>query len=274
MATESFQSQIRNRLTAGLKNPHANEIDQLNNALRLLSKWRSVLIQNTLLRLHGTTVMQGPFAGMQFLSKSAEGCHIAKLVGCYEQPLHPHIEQAIATGYQTLVNIGCAEGFYTVGLARRMPGVRVLAFDIDETAQDTCRELAEVNGVLDRVTIGARFDHAGFAALPQDRTLIICDIEGGEGDLLDPALAPALAGFDLIVESHDCIAPGMTERLQERFAATHEIVLVRDDGQRQLETMPDWFLDLSHLDQLLASWEWRAGPTPWLVMKSRAPVSG
>ena len=38
---------------------------QLNNALRLLSKWRSVLIQNTLLKNQGTVVMQGPLAGMQ-----------------------------------------------------------------------------------------------------------------------------------------------------------------------------------------------------------------
>ena len=38
---------------------------QLNNALRLLSKWRSVLIQNTLLKQQATLVMQGPLAGMQ-----------------------------------------------------------------------------------------------------------------------------------------------------------------------------------------------------------------
>jgi len=37
---------------------------QLNNALRLLSKWRSVLVQNTLLKQQGTVVMLGPLAGM------------------------------------------------------------------------------------------------------------------------------------------------------------------------------------------------------------------
>jgi len=26
--------------------------------------------------------------------------------------------------------------------------------------------------------------------------------------------------------------------------------------------------NLAHLDQLLAVWEWRSGPTPWLVMKA------
>ena len=55
----------------------------LNNTLRLLSKWRSVLIQNTLLEKEGTRVIQGPLKGLNFIEQSAEGCHIAKLLGCY-----------------------------------------------------------------------------------------------------------------------------------------------------------------------------------------------
>jgi len=40
-----------------------------------------------------------------------------KLLGFYEQPLQPYIEQVIQTGYPTIINIGCAEGYYAVGLA-------------------------------------------------------------------------------------------------------------------------------------------------------------
>jgi hypothetical protein len=76
--------------------------------LRLFSKWRSVLIQNTLLQLHGTHVMHGPLTGMDFLSQSAEGCHVAKIIGTYEQPLQPYIEAAIDQKYETILNIGCA----------------------------------------------------------------------------------------------------------------------------------------------------------------------
>jgi len=45
--------------------------------------------------------------------------------------------------------------------------------------------------------------------------------------------------------------------------------LVQDDGQRQLGNMPDWFKNLANLDQLLAVWEWRSGPTPWLAMRAK-----
>lgn len=266
----SFHATVRQQLLGNLAQPQPDEAAQLNNALRLLSKWRSVLIQNTLLQHQGTVVMDGPLKGMDFLPQSAEGCHIAKLLGCYEQPLLPYIEQAIQANYPTLLNIGCAEGYYAVGMARRMSGTQVLAFDLNPKAQEVCTALVAKNGVADRVTVGALFKPEDFASYAGQRVLVLCDIEGAERDLLDPVKAPALAGMDLIVESHECLVPGITKLLMERFLATHDITVVEDNGQRQLTNAPAWFNNLAHLDQLLATWEWRSGPTPWLVMKAKA----
>jgi hypothetical protein len=252
-------------------NGSAAEQAQLNNALRLLSKWRSVLIQNTLLQQQGTTVMQGPLAGLNFLRESAEGCHIAKLLGCYEQPLQPFIEAAIGANYPTILNIGCAEGYYAVGMARRMPHTRVLAHDLNPKAQEVCAELAQKNQVSDQVSVGGSFTPADFAAYAGQKVLLMCDIEGAERELLDPQASPALRGMDIIVESHECLIAGITQLLIDRFKATHDITLVQDDGQRQLHKLPNWFNNLAHLDQLLATWEWRSGPTPWLVMMAKHP---
>ena len=102
MTESSINSQVQKQLQSILSQAtpdNASEQAQLNNALRLLSKRRSVLIQNTLLKSQGTVVMQGPLAGMDFLPQSAEGCHIAKLLGSYEQPLQPFIEEAINLVY-------------------------------------------------------------------------------------------------------------------------------------------------------------------------------
>lgn len=266
----TLHTQIRQQLQGLLSTPASDEAGQLNNALRLLSKWRSVLIQNTVLQQHGTQVWQGPLQGLDFLPQSAEGCHIAKLLGCYEQPLQPFIEQAMQASYPTILNIGCAEGYYAVGMARRMPATQVLAFDLNPKAQDTCRALAQKNGVGDRVQVGALFQPQDFARYAGQKVLVLCDIEGAERELLDPTLAPALRGLDLIVESHECLIPGITQTLVQRFQATHDITLVQDNGQRQLANAPGWFNNLAHLDQLLATWEWRSGPTPWLVMRAKA----
>lgn len=262
--TQSICDQIASQLNTANPSP-----DTLNNALRLLSKWRSVLIQNTILKHQGTHVMQGPLKGLEFLQKSSEGCHIAKLLGCYEQPLQPFIEKAISNHYAAVVNIGCAEGYYAVGMALRMPSSSIFAFDLNPKAQETCTTLAQMNDVSNRVKVGGLFKHEDFAVYANQKTLVLCDIEGAERELLNPALAPALKGMDLIVESHECISSGITQELVDRFKDSHDIEVINDNGQRSLIDAPVWFNNLSHLDQLLATWEWRSGPTPWLVMKAR-----
>ena len=241
----------------------------LNNSLRLLSKWRSVLIQNTLLAEEGTKVLAGPLKGLDFIESSAEGCHIAKLLGCYEQPLQSHIDVVIASSYTKIINIGCAEGYYAVGLARAMPSIVSLAFDKDPKAREACKLLAEKNGVIDRVIVSGLFGIEDFAKFEKEAALVFCDIEGGEKELLDPKAAPALRKFDIIVESHECLCKGITQDLVSRFNSTHHIEIINDYGYRQLDNPPSWFAHLSHLDQLLATWEWRSGPTPWLVMRSK-----
>lgn len=266
----TLHARIRDQLQAQLASQPVADIAQLNSALRLLSKWRSALIQNTLLQQQGTSVLQGPLQGLDFLPQSAEGCHIAKLLGCYEQPLQPHIETAITGSYDVILNIGCAEGYYAVGMARRMPSTKVMAFDLDPNARRVCLELAQKNGVAERISIGELFTPTDFAQWTAGKVLVFCDIEGNERELLDPAKAPALAHMDLIVESHECLVPGITQLLLDRFGATHDITVVEDDGQRALAKMPKWFGNLAHLDQLLAVWEWRSGPTPWLVMRAKA----
>lgn len=249
-----------------------DKTDRLNNSLRLLSKWRSVLIQNTLVQQKGTMVINGPLKGLDFLAQSSEGCHIAKLLGCYEQPLHLHIERAIKRGYSSVLNIGSAEGYYAVGIARRLPDAMIYAFDTDANAQIACAELSKKNAVQDRVHVSGQFSHENFSEFTGDDCLIMCDIEGAEGELLNPELAPDLLNFDLIVESHECLKPGITDQLIGRFERTHDIVVVEDSGCRELEFRPPWFDKLAHLDQLLATWEWRSGPTPWLVMTARKSI--
>lgn len=240
---------------------------RLVQALRHLAKWRSELVANTLLERSGTRVLGGPFAGMDYPVRASEGARAARLIGCYEASLSPVIETIITRGYDLVIDVGCAEGYYAVGLARRMPQARVLARDDNPRAQVLCRALAEANGVADRIEIGGRLDHAGFDLCRDHRAVVICDIEGAEEDLLDPARAPGLLCADILVECHDGMRAGLSDRLAARFAATHSVQRI---GRRlDPDALPDWMEELGDLDRLLALWEWRAGPTPWLWMVRR-----
>lgn len=263
-------SHVHGLALASLRKSNGASNGALEGVLRLFAKWRSQLLQNTLIQKHGTTVHQGLLSGLKFLDHSSEGCHVAKLLGTYEQPLQGPLEQLLNKGkYRKLLNIGCAEGYYAVGLARKMPQVISFAYDTDPHAREACKNLAIRNGVEDRVIIDKLFTHAEFSKFSDQETLVFCDIEGAEVELLDPAIAPDLSKMDIIVESHECLVPGVTELLIKRFSTSHEIRRIDDSGMRLLEAMPTWFYKLAHLDQLLCVWEWRSGPTPWLVMTQK-----
>ena len=235
-------------------------------ALRHLAKWRAELIANTLVERSGTRVLSGPFKGMDYAIRASEGSRAARLLGSYEASLAPVIETIVSRAYRLVIDIGCAEGYYAVGLARRMPQSRILARDESATAQALCRQLAEINGVADRVAVGGRMTHADFAMCTSQTTLILCDIEGAEAELLDPAAAPGLLSADILVEAHDLLRPGLADLITSRFAASHYVTRLN----RQINAdLPDWMENLSDLDRLLALWEWRGGPTPWLWMQRK-----
>jgi SAM-dependent methyltransferase len=242
--------------------------DALYNLLRLLGRWRSLMIAEAYVRQQGATIWGGPFAGMDYVSQATEGALIPRLLGTYESELHPYLDHFAKAGLDCVIDVGCAEGYYAVGLARLMPAVTVYAYDIDEHARLACRALAEKNGVAERVVIGAEFKPDGFEAFAGQRVLVMVDAEGAELDILQPELSPALAGMNVVVETHDIYRPGTRATLRERFAPTHDVTQVVQ--QPKTFSPPPWFANLSHLDQLLAVWEWRVRPTPWLVMRPKA----
>jgi hypothetical protein len=239
--------------------------ERLNAALRHLAKWRAQVLEATLVARSGDSVLAGPFKGMHYPVRSVEGSRSTRLLGVYEAGLSPVIETIIERAYDVVMNVGCAEGYYAVGLALRMPHVRIVACDTDVRAQSLCRALAAANGVGARIEVRGEVTPADFATLAGLRAVILCDIEGAEDGLLDPQAAPALRDVDLLVEVHEGVHRGLAERIGARFAASHRITRI---GRSFSSTaLPHWAEELSDLDRLLLLWEWRAAPTPWLWME-------
>lgn len=248
--------------------PQDPSMKELNELLRIAGRWRSRALSATFVGHEGARVWGGPFAGMEYVATAAEGALIPRLIGCYEAELHPHLHAFAAEGLDCVIDVGCAEGYYAVGLARLMPDVQVYAFDIDEKARVACADLAARNGVTGRVLVGGAFEPGGFEAYAGRKVLVMVDTEGAEIDILQPDLSPALATMSLIVETHDVYRAGALATMVERFRPTHDIIRV-DQAPKAVD-LPPWLVELPHLDQLLAVWEWRVQPTPWLVMRPKA----
>ena len=264
--TKTVAAQLRGLLN----DPRLETVHGLEMTLRYLGKWRSQLISNTL-KAKTDVVLGGPFAGMRF-ETATEGNLAAKLLGSYEGELQPFVEKYLRAGFDRLIDIGCAEGYYAVGFALRSPNTMVDAFDMAEEAQTVCRNHAQLNGVSERVRVHGAFAPAILDATASARTLLICDAEGAEADLIDPVRCPALRSVEaLIVECHEDLRPGIVGKLRESFWPTHAITLVRN--ALPSAALPEWLEELSQLDQLLAVWEWRQRPTPWLVMEKMRMTS-
>jgi hypothetical protein len=242
-------------------------VEQMNEVLRTLGRWRSRILANTYLAREGAVIRGGLFTGMRYLAVATEGALIPRLLGSYESELHPFLQALAGEALTDVIDVGCAEGYYAVGLARLMPDAMVHAYDIDEAARKACAELAALNDVSERVRIGAAFPPDGFQAFAGRKALVMVDAEGAELDILTPDANPALAGMTIIAETHDIYRKGALEILVKRFAPTHQITVVRQ--QAKAPDLPEWLHAQPHLDQLLAVWEWRAAPTPWLVMRPK-----
>ena len=171
------------------------------------------------------TVRNGPFRGMRYPQRASVGSALVpKLLGSYERELQPVLEDIVARGHSEIVDIGCAEGYYAVGLALRLPAARVFAYDPNAKAIDLCRRMAELNGVADRLVTGSFCAVNTLRSLPlTGRAIIVCDCEGYERELFTEDVVALLARHDVLIEVHDFSDIESSSLLRDRFRATHSI---------------------------------------------------
>lgn len=176
-------------------------------------------------------VIFGPFSGLKYPDEWAS-CKFEKLIGAYEAELHQLVESIISgASYSSIVNAGSAEGYYTVGLARRIPGIHTISYDLRESNQDYVKKLAKLNGVENQVEVRGRCTPEELASLEVGASpLLICDVDTYETVLLDPVKVPWLNQGYILVETHDCLEAGITETIRKRFSASHDITQLSSKG--------------------------------------------
>jgi hypothetical protein len=210
----------------------------------------------------GWQVQTGPFTGMHYIEEARSSALLPKLLGTYEDELHPTLEAFLAAPYPIVIDIGCAEGYYAVGLARRMPAAIIHAFDLEPKSRSLCTKLAIRNGVVDRVLIHDRFTLDQFPEPPAERLLVICDVDGFEIELFKPESTIHWQRADLIVELHDCLGLPCRKAVQDCLSGTHHIEVIpsRTKTPPRLDSLDA----LSDADRQLAVDELRP-PQEWLI---------
>ena len=105
------------------------------------------------------------------------------------------------TNPERIIDVGAAEGYYAVGLSWKCKSAIVYSFDVDLIARQRQKQLADINGVTNLI-VGKLCSHATLTELLTNKSLLVCDIEGEEHELLDPTKVPALHHADVLVEVH------------------------------------------------------------------------
>lgn len=209
-------------------------------------------------------VMIGPFKGMKILKEMAwfDGNLGTKVLGCYEQELHEFIEDEInylkKLGRPPIIlDIGCSEGYYAVGMALRIPGAKVVAVDSSDEALRITQLAAKANDVVIETLKDCPYD------IKPD--FVICDCEGGEMVYLDPDKFPGLRDATILVECHDMENTPATKTMGDRFKVTHNVWILFEGGRN-----PNQFDILGEFDSLmrwLAVSEGRPCIMHWLQMR-------
>lgn len=170
------------------------------------------------------TVRGGPFAGMRYVGESPSPQIAPFLLGMNELEIAPFVRRLAAGDHDVFVNVGAAEGYYAVGMARIGRFPLVISYEGDRLGRILTRFMARRNGVATRVDVrGSCSPELLTAALaPFARPALLIDVEGYEEVLADPTTNLHLRRSTMIIELHEHARP-MADILRARFGETHAI---------------------------------------------------
>lgn len=188
----------------------------------IVERYTAQFIATEPLMVHG-----GPFAGMQYVDRAVGSNYLHKLIGSYEAVLHPYLEQLQRKPFDTIIDIGAAEGYYLIGLGRLFPEARLVGFETEAEGRGLIEALYTKNALKNQLVLEGEATAENVVPYLTERSLLVCDCEGGEMDILRPDLFNAYSAVDtFIIELHDFIRPGIKQALLERFSSTHTATIV------------------------------------------------
>lgn len=169
------------------------------------------------------TVMFGPFKGLKLSKKSYCSSLAPKIIGTYEDQIYLYLP--FNNQYEHIYDIGCADGYYAVGLAMMNPKSKVFAYDISKEARMLCDVNARKNGVKN-LELKSKFRIQDLKKSQGKKAFILCDIEGGEYDLFIKKRSKLGLDADWLIEVHEHIMSGLTSTLLNYFRKTHQIYVI------------------------------------------------
>jgi len=222
----------------------------------------------------GLQVKNGVFEGLKYHDMQAFGSMLyPKLIGSYENEIEDVFKDIILKNkFGCFIDIGCAEGYYAVGMALSMSDLKVYAYDTEKSARKLCLEMATLNEVKNQINIHEYFGQNSLKDFDtaNTSTFILCDCEGYEIEIFTENNILDYKNCHLLIEMHDFINPKISQHLKNIFYNTHNLKIYKSE-KRQINKYKNYFdgLNLNSFEKQYILDEKRPCLMEWLYCEPK-----
>lgn len=178
--------------------------------------------------------------------------HLApKYLGTYEDELNPFLRWCIREKPDGIVNVGSAEGYYAVGLARHLPNIPIFAFDADPKARHATKAHAYFNDVHNIIVRGiATPDDLSKILSDFAKPLLILDCEGYEEQLICSKRVKNLEKAIMLIETHPNVVPRIEKIIESELYLTHRTQFIMPVKNKPIPKCCAKYCNILHPDAL------------------------
>ena len=189
-------------------------ISSYNSIKNILRPWKRPF-DNTLLiliKLLGSgKVLSGPFKGLIMKEKFPTK---PMLLGVWEKELSFIWDSLDECRF--IIDVGAAEGFYAIGLARKYPKKKIIAFEMNRCTRNLLEKTVNNNSVKNLEVYGkCEYDNLVELGEKLRNSFIIMDCEGHEVELLKFSKPSIFQNTHILVELHEMYAAGCTKYIKK-----------------------------------------------------------
>lgn len=211
-------------------------------------------------------VISGPFSGMCYENRTYFGPVTPRWIGSYEKELHPIVDQIKNLSPDCIVDIGAAEGYYSIGLALMFPKVNVFSYETNPLSLWQQSRLRRLNKASN-LTIRRYCSQKQLCKHGSNRCFILSDIEGCEADLFSAEVVSHLSTSFVLIELHSygsLDVNSVETLLRKRFEVSHHISYITPT-QRTLKDVNISYPTTFDAEMVVfAMQEFRSQPQRWM----------
>ena len=230
---------------------------------------------------HNNLVIYGPYKGMFFSENNHWGIGDLgpKIIGLYEFEVQNKLLDLVNNfKIENFVNIGAAEGYHAIGIAKKTNVQNFVLYEIDKKGQEILKDNILNNELKKNIEIENEANLNSIYELNKkfdfSKTLFLVDIEGSELNLFNDEILGLLKNSFLIIENHKfLLSEAKQNKYQELINKLNDnfsMEIIRNTGRNVSQI--NEISNLSENELMMISSESRPKMMEWFVLTPKSNI--